>query len=118
MNIYMNRTALVTFSCFDTGNKPSAATEPERFYHGFVLDLMVGLADRHSITSNRESGFGRYDVMLEPKKEKDKTAEELQQKSFLHNKSLFTNLLSFGHILHTALLHFAALFLRLIPLPD
>lgn len=67
MNVYVNRTALATFSFFDAGNKPSEATEPERFYYGFVLGLMVDLADRYRITSNRESGFGRYDVMLEPK---------------------------------------------------
>ena len=66
MNAYMNRVALSTFSYFDTGNRPSGA-EPERFYHGFVLGLMVDLRDRYVITSNRESGFGRYDVMLEPK---------------------------------------------------
>ena len=71
MNIYMNRTALATFSCFDSGNRPSEASEPERFYHGFVLGLMVDLADRYSITSNRESGFGRYDVMLEPRNKAD-----------------------------------------------
>ena len=47
--------------------KPSEEAEPERFYHGFVLGLMVDLADRYSITSNRESGFGRYDVLLEPR---------------------------------------------------
>lgn len=66
MNIYMNRVAFTTFSYFDTGKYPSDKTEPERFYHGFVLGLMVELADRYTITSNRESGFGRYDVMLEP----------------------------------------------------
>lgn len=66
MNYYMNRVALATFSHFDTGRKPSENTEPERFYHGFVLGLMVELAGRYSITSNRESGFGRYDIMLEP----------------------------------------------------
>ena len=71
MNRYMNRVALATFSSFDTGNKPSEYTEPERFYHGFVLGLMVDLADRYSVTSNRESGFGRYDVMLEPLNETD-----------------------------------------------
>lgn len=69
MNTYMNRVALVTFSSFDAGTKPSEA-EPERFYHGFVLGLMVELADRYVITSNRESGFGRYDVMLEPRDER------------------------------------------------
>lgn len=60
-----------TFSFFDVGNRPSGYAEPERFYHGFVLGLMVDLADRYAITSNRESGFGRYDVMLEPLGEKD-----------------------------------------------
>ena len=71
MNLYMNKVALATFSSFDTGNKPSEHTEPERFYHGFVLGLMVELADRYSLTSNRESGFGRYDVILEPLNESD-----------------------------------------------
>lgn len=71
MNHYMNKVALNTFSFFDVGNRPSGYTEPERFYHGFVLGLMVDLADRYVITSNRESGFGRYDVMLEPLHEKD-----------------------------------------------
>ena len=66
MNAYMNRVALTMFSYFDTGKKSSGTTEPERFYHGFVLGLMVDLAGRYVITSNRESGFGRYDVMLEP----------------------------------------------------
>ena len=70
MNAYMNRVTLQTFSYFDTGNHPSGA-EPERFYHGFVLGLIVELRGRYTITSNRESGFGRYDVMLEPKDQKD-----------------------------------------------
>ncbi len=66
MNHYMNRVALDTFSFFDTGSKPSESTEPERFYHGFVLGLLVDLRGRYTITSNRESGFGRYDIVLEP----------------------------------------------------
>ena len=71
MNAYMNRVALQTFSYFDTGKRPSGE-EPERFYHGFVLGLVVDLQDRYLITSNRESGFGRYDVMMEPREpEKD-----------------------------------------------
>ena len=68
MNEYMNRVASETFSFFDTGKRVSGKTEPERFYHGFVLGLIVELEDRYVITSNRESGFGRYDVMLEPRK--------------------------------------------------
>lgn len=72
MNEYMNRVAEDTFSSFDTGNKPSKKAEPERFYHGFVLGLMVELGDRYVVTSNRESGFGRYDIMLEPRKSGEK----------------------------------------------
>lgn len=65
MNAYMNEVALHTFSSFDTGKRPSKG-DPERFYHGFVLGLIVDLSGRYTITSNRESGFGRYDVVLEP----------------------------------------------------
>ena len=67
MNLYMNRVAAEMFSSFDSGTKPSGK-EPERFYHGFVLGLMAELTDKYIITSNRESGFGRYDVMLEPRR--------------------------------------------------
>lgn len=68
MNEYMNQIAEIMFSSFDTGKKPSAAARPERFYHGFVLGLIVELAGEYRISSNRESGFERYDVMLEPLK--------------------------------------------------
>lgn len=71
MNIYMNSVALATFSFFDSGSKPSAETEPERFYHGFVLGLIVELRNTYVITSNRESGYGRYDIMLEPRDIRD-----------------------------------------------
>ena len=70
MNQYMNQVTKVMFSYFDTGKRASDA-EPERFYHGFVLGLMVELERRYYITSNRESGFGRYDVMLEPLEKSD-----------------------------------------------
>ena len=71
MNEYMNRVSEAVFSSFDTGGKSSGRTEPERFYHGFVLGLMMDLNDRYVITSNRESGFGRYDLQLEPRRETD-----------------------------------------------
>ena len=70
MNAYMNKIALQTISYFDSGSHPSQA-EPERFYHGFVLGLMVDLRDRYVINSNRESGFGRYDIVLMPKGDTD-----------------------------------------------
>ncbi|MBO6111772.1 MAG: AAA family ATPase, partial [Lachnospiraceae bacterium] len=67
MNLYMNDVALNTFSYFDTGNRPSGRKEPERFYHGFVLGLIVDRAKDYVVKSNRESGYGRYDVVMEPK---------------------------------------------------
>ena len=70
MNDYMNDVSQSVFSYFDTGKNPSRK-EPERFYHGFVLGLMVELKGRYALTSNRESGFGRYDVLLEPLKQED-----------------------------------------------
>ena len=108
MNVYMNRVALASFSYFrksdesksslldlddhlrlpdigndvwkfDTGKNPSGQ-EPERFYHGFVLGLMVELQNRYLITSNRESGFGRYDVVLEPKNGREENAIILEFK--------------------------------------
>ncbi len=90
MNAYMNRITSTTFSFFDAGNGSTEESEPERlpsgkatakgliepnpsvcFYHGFVLGLMVDLSKRYKITSNRESGYGRYDVMLEPRNKED-----------------------------------------------
>ena len=79
MNAYMNRVALNTFSYFDTG-KSSVGEAPERFYHGFVLGLIVDLQSKYLITSNRESGYGRYDVMLEPKNPKEDDAIILEFK--------------------------------------
>ena len=67
MNEYMNDVALRTFSSFDSGKHTSEKKAPENFYHGFVLGLMVDQSENYIITSNRESGFGRYDIMLEPK---------------------------------------------------
>ena len=75
MNVYMKRVVRDTFSYFDTGNR-----EPERFYHGFVLGLLVELQREYVVTSNRESGFGRYDVMIEPKNPAEKNATILEFK--------------------------------------
>ena len=66
MNDYMNEISCELFSYFDTGKRASKKAQPERFYHGFVLGLLVNLKERYIITSNKESGYGRYDIMLEP----------------------------------------------------
>lgn len=66
MNEFMNKMALQSFSSFDTAKNASIEDDPERFYHGFVLGLMVDLTDKYHVISNRESGFGRYDVILKP----------------------------------------------------
>lgn len=84
MNRFMNDVALKTFSSFDSGNKPSEEAEPERFYHGFVLGLMVDLVD-YAVTSNRESGYGRYDIMLKPKEGKNLPAIILEFKVYDSN---------------------------------
>lgn len=66
MNEHMNKLTQSMFSFFDTGSRSSGQMEPECFYHGFVLGLIASLFGKYVITSNRESGNGRYDVMLEP----------------------------------------------------
>jgi Protein of unknown function (DUF1703)./Predicted AAA-ATPase. len=71
MNQFINDVSEEMFSSFDTGNKPSKKAQPERFYHGFVLGLIVDMAERYYIRSNRQSGLGRYDVMMQPKNNYD-----------------------------------------------
>lgn len=68
MNYYMNEIILSCFSYFDVGGE-NVSRVAEKFYHGFVLGLLVELRDVYEVRSNRESGIGRYDVMLIPKKE-------------------------------------------------
>ena len=89
MNQYMNRMTQTVFSYFDTGNHPSEQTEPERFYHGFVLGLMVDAKLDYHVTSNRESGLGRYDVVMEPRdKKKDAFVFEFKVKNQDSKESL------------------------------
>ena len=88
MNYYMKRVTMEMFSYFDTG-KGKFGDEPERFYHGFVLGLLVDLGRDYIVTSNRESGFGRYDVMIEPKdKTKDAFVLEFKVRDMEDEKSL------------------------------
>lgn len=68
LNYYMNQITMATFSYFDVDGAEGGKSEPERFYHGFVLGLIAEQTDIYEIRSNRESGFGRYDVMMIPKK--------------------------------------------------
>ena len=57
---------LQCMSSFDGGNRPSAR-KPENFYHGLVLGLLTNeKMKEYQVRSNRESGYGRYDVVLEP----------------------------------------------------
>ena len=120
MNLYMNDIALATFSSFDVGKHFSQRSQPERFYHGFVLGLLVEVRDLYEIRSNRESGYGRYDVMLIPKTKKndgiilefkvkeseEKTLEETVQTALaqIEAKKYDTELLQLGvskeHIRH------------------
>ena len=63
---YLNDVTRACMSSFDAASSASEAAEPERFYHGLVLGLLVELRGRYAVESNRESGYGRYDVMLVP----------------------------------------------------
>ena len=82
MNEYMNEISCEIFSYFDTGKRVSKKAQPERFYHGFVLGLLVDLKERYLMTSNRESGYGRYDIMLEPVKPETDDAIIIEFKVF------------------------------------
>ena len=102
------------------GKHFSQRSQPERFYHGFVLGLLVEVRDLYEIRSNRESGYGRYDVMLIPKTKKndgiilefkvkeaeEKTLEETVQTALaqIEDKEYDTKLLELGvskeHIRH------------------
>ena len=71
------------FSFFDVGENTA-----ENFYHAFVLGMLVGLKDKYFVKSNRESGYGRYDIMLEPKDKNGnsfimefKIAEDMEEES-------------------------------------
>ena len=44
-----------------------SGTEPERVYHAFVLGMLISLSEKYEVKSNKESGYGRYDVMLIPR---------------------------------------------------
>lgn len=66
LNRYLGEVTRACISSFDGGRKASSAGEPERFYHGLVLGMLVELRGRYTVESNRESGLGRYDVALIP----------------------------------------------------
>ena len=84
MNRFMNQMTQSVFSYFDTGSR-----EPEKFYHGFVLGLIADAKGEYAITSNRESGFGRYDVLLEPKdKDQDAYIFEFKVQDILEENTL------------------------------
>ncbi|MBR3722262.1 MAG: AAA family ATPase, partial [Selenomonadaceae bacterium] len=55
----LNDYLLTLVSYYDTANK-------ESFYHGFVLGLMALLSRKYKILSNRESGYGRFDIAIFP----------------------------------------------------
>lgn len=66
LQYYMEKVTRQTFSFFDVGNESTETERTEQFYHGFTLGLIADLNNTHVVTSNRESGFGRYDVCIEP----------------------------------------------------
>ena len=87
MNYYMNKITVATFSYFDVGSESSGDSEPERFYHGFVLGMMSDFADTYEIKSNRKSGFGRYDIMMIPRKKESVKYPAVIIEFKVHNSS-------------------------------
>ena len=85
MNYYMNQISMATFSYFDTSGKEDGSGAPERFYHGFVLGLIADQTDQYEICSNRESGFGRYDVMMIPRKPGNRRCPAIIMEFKVHN---------------------------------
>ncbi len=77
MNYYINEITLNVFSSFDVAGRDESRIRPENFYHGFVLGLMAGQRNNYIIKSNRESGFGRYDVMMIPKHNTNESGKKL-----------------------------------------
>ena len=73
------------FSYMDVGENTA-----ENFYHAFVLGMLVGLKDTYYVNSNRESGIGRYDIMLEPK-DKNGNSFIMEFKVYKHNKEKTIN---------------------------
>lgn len=85
MNYYMNQISMATFSYFDMSGKEDGSGAPERFYHGFVLGLIADQTDQYEICSNRESGFGRYDVMMIPRKSGNRRCPAIIMEFKVHN---------------------------------
>lgn len=85
MNYYMNQISMATFSYFDMSGKEDGSGAPERFYHGFVLGLIADQIDQYEICSNRESGFGRYDVMMIPRKPGNRRCPAIIMEFKVHN---------------------------------
>ena len=85
MNYYMNQISMATFSYFDMSGKEDESGAPERFYHGFVLGLIADQTDQYEICSNRESGFGRYDVMMIPRKPGNRRCPAIIMEFKVHN---------------------------------
>ena len=54
----------LSFSYYDIGSE-------EKFYHNFILGMVLSLSDKYYVKSNRESGYGRYDILLEPRNQKE-----------------------------------------------
>ena len=85
MNYYMNQISMATFSYFDMSGKEDGSGAPERFYHGFVLGFIADQTDQYEICSNRESGFGRYDVMMIPRKPGNRRCPAIIMEFKVHN---------------------------------
>lgn len=70
--VMFNKYLLLTVSTYDTANK-------ESFYHGLMLGMVALLMPEYNVKSNRESGYGRFDLAIFPK-DKTKTGVVMEFK--------------------------------------
>ena len=95
MNTYMNEVAPATFNSFDTGRHPSGKSQPERFYHGFVLGLLVELRetpDQAIIKKEEETSKSLLPSFL-------CSFTEFQDPSLLFSELLYVHLPSLSEVL-------------------
>jgi hypothetical protein len=57
----LRKVVLAIFSYHDISG------EPEKVYHALAAGLLIWISNTHEIKSNRESGYGRYDIMIIPR---------------------------------------------------
>lgn len=75
---------ITSMSFFDTPE------EPEKVYHAFVMGLLLWITPQYQVKSNRESGYGRYDILIIPQEDKEKLGFIIEFKKTRKKETLET----------------------------